>query len=632
MKQFLRIFLSSILVLILSFPSFAQDRFAPIEAKLKELAAKDSPGLKDQVDVSTNGMSIQDFIHMLSSNSNLNVSIDPALNAKIYDNFSNVNVIDVFMFLCKKHDLDITFIGNIISFAPFSTPKPPVQAYVAKQIKITYDKNTDFITLDLNNDSLPQVAKELTRITQKNVVYSPELSNRLLNGYILNMPFSKAMEQLSFGNDVRISPMPDDANVYTIEKKDKEVLTKNNQGKSATAPVAGLTVKQEPNYHVSVDAVNIPIADIVANVSKELGYNYFLFSDLKGNATLKLTNVSYDEFLGYIFNSSDYTFKKQLDIYMIGDRNLEGLRATKLVVLKYRTLEKIIDFIPADLKKNVDIKAFPDLNGLILSGSQPRINEIEAFLLQVDKVVPVVQVEVIIVDTRNTKTLATGIEAGLGTKPKTTGGTVYPGVDLTLNSSSINEIISGINGLGVLNLGNVTPNFYLTLKALETQGYINIKTSTQLSTLNGNEAKFGTTTTAYYLETTNNLVGQLNPTSQTTQTYKSVNADFTLAVNPMVSGDEQITMDVTIKQSNFTERISPSAPPGTVSRDFKSTVRVKNNEMVVLGGLDETSINNTGSGVPFLSRIPVIKWFFSSRTRAKGKNKLTVFIKPTVLY
>jgi type IV pilus assembly protein PilQ len=184
----------------------------------------------------------------------------------------------------------------------------------------------------------------------------------------------------------------------------------------------------------------------------------------------------------------------------------------------------------------------------------------------------------------------------------------------------------------VLNLGNVTPNFYLTLKALETQGYINIRTSTQLSTLNGSEAKFGTTTTAYYLETTNNLVGQLNPTSQTTQTYKSVNADFTLSVNPMVSGDEQITMDVSIKQSNFTERISPSAPPGSVSRDFKSTVRVKNNEMIVLGGLDESSINNTGSGVPFLSRIPVLKWFFSSRTRAKGKNKLTVFLKPTVLY
>ena len=607
-----------------------EDRFTIIETKLKELAAKDVPGLNDKVDLSVNGIQVQEFIRGIATTSNLNVSIDPALNAKIYNNFANVNVIDVFMFLAKKNDIDLSFIGTIISFAPFNAPKPLLPAYVSRQIKITYDKNTEFITLDLNNDSLPLVAKELTRITQKNVVYSPELSNKVLNGYILNMPFSKAMEQLSFSNDVKISSAEE--NVYLIEKKDKEVQAKTSQSKSSTAPVAGLTIKPEPNYHISVDAINIPIADIVANVSKEMGYDYFLFSDLKGNATLKLSNVTFDEFLGYILNASDYTYKKVIDMYMIGDRNLEGLRATKLVVLKYRTLEKIVDFIPADLKKGVDIKAFPDLNGLILSGSQPRINEIEAFIREVDKVVPVVQIEVILVDTRNTKTLATGIEAGLGTKPKTTGGTLYPGLDMTLGASTINEIISGINGLGVLNLGNVTPNFYITLKALETQGYINIKSSTQLSTLNGNEAKLGTTTTAYYLEVTNTLTGSLNPTSQVSQSYKSVNADFTLSINPMVSGDEQITLDVAVKQSNFTERISPSAPPGTISRDFKSTLRVKNNEMIVLGGLDETTINNSGSGVPFLSRIPVIKWFFSSRTRSKSKNKLTVFIKPTVLY
>src|ERR1700733_2572601 len=93
------------------------------------------------------------------------------------------------------------------------------------------------------------------------------------------------------------------------------------------------------------------------------------------------------------------------------------------------------------------------------------------------------------VDVQNSKTLATGIEAGLGTKPQTTGGTVFPGVDLTLSSSSLNEIISGVNGLGIVNLGNVTPNFYVTLKALETQGVLQLRSTPKLATLNGSPAK-----------------------------------------------------------------------------------------------------------------------------------------------
>ena len=61
-------------------------------------------------------------------------------------------------------------------------------------------------------------------------------------------------------------------------------------------------------------------------------------------------------------------------------------------------------------------------------------------------------------------------------------------------------------------------------------------------------------------------------------------------------------------------------------------MRVKNQEMILLGGLEQNSTNESGSGIPFLSRIPIIKWFFSSRSRSKSDNKLAVFIRPTVIY
>ena len=99
-----------------------------------------------------------------------------------------------------------------------------------------------------------------------------------------------------------------------------------------------------------------------------------------------------------------------------------------------------------------------------------------------------------------------------------------------------------------------------------------------------------------------------------------------------MSGNDQITLEIEVEQSDFTERISENAPPGKVTRSFTSMLRVKDGEIILLGGLEEKSTNNSGSGLPLLARIPVIKWLFGNRTNSKGGSQLNIFIKPTVLY
>ena len=78
--------------------------------------------------------------------------------------------------------------------------------------------------------------------------------------------------------------------------------------------------------------------------------------------------------------------------------------------------------------------------------------------------------------------------------------------------------------------------------------------------------------------------------------------------------------------------ISTTAPPGTINRDFQSLIRVKNGEMIMLGGLEENTNSSSGRGLPLISRIPVLKWIFGNRTKSKSENKLTIFIKPTIIY
>lgn len=617
----------------------SQDRFAILEQKLIEVG-KSSPGISEKVDLSMNGVTIQEYIRAIGVNNNLNVTVDPGIDVKIVNNFSKVTAQDVFLFLCRNYNLDITFVGPIMSFVKYNAPVVTVKA-VQKKVNVSYEKTADLLSFDLANDTLSNVAKEITKQSGRNIIFSPDLTGKVVSGFVQSSPINSALEKLAFANDMKVSVTPD--NFYILEKKApvQDQNAKNNSSGpnsnfSLTTPSAKNSSVTITNGLISVNAQNISISDLVNEVSKETHKEYFLFNELKGNTTLTIKDADYDDFLKLLFNGTDFTFKKEGEIYLLGDRNLEGLRQSKLITLKNRTIEKVMDYIPADLKKGVDIKTFSDLNGLIVSGSQPRINELEKFLREIDLVVPLVHIEVIIADVRKSNTISTGISAGLGTKPAAaTSGSLVPQIDLSLNAASINNIISGVNGMGIVNLGNVTPNFYLSLKALEEQGALKIRSTPQIATLNGHEAKLKVGSTVYYLEVQNNLINTNNNNNTNitqSQQYKSLDADLSITINPQVSGDEQITMGINVTQSSFTERISNTAPPGKLNRDFQSLVRVKNGDMIMLGGLEESSNSQSGKGLPLISRIPVLKWIFGNRTKSKSENKLTIFIKPTIIY
>jgi len=614
--------------------SFSQERYAVIKNRLEGMSGT-VPALNEKVNISVTDVSIQEFLRAVANSTKLNLSIDPSLKINVINNFSDVMVKDMLVFLCREYDLDISVTGNIISIYQFDAPKLPPPEYIPKALKIEYDKDNDLLSMELNKDSLVAVTKQITRISEKNIVLAPGLNDKLVNGFIQNMPFDNVMEKFAFANDLIISKTEDD--FYLVDKKEKpDKAGKKPDGQIRDkSPAAEKTGKSFDIYtadSLTVNAENAPIIDIIRDVSKELNTSYYVISEIKGNATVNLTGISYDELLDILFNGTEYTYKKLKNIYLIGEKKAQELKAFKVIQLQYRTVENISEVIPADLQEGLEIKEFPDLNSILVTGSLNSINDVEDFIREIDKIVPVIMIEVLIVDINKSSQIKTGMNAGLGQAPATTGGNVYPGVDMTLNSESINDIINSFQGFGALNLGQVTPNFYVSLKALEDNGVIRIRSTPKLSALNGNEATMSIGRTEYYMEEQNNVIGTQNPQNITTRTYKPIDANLAVTIKPFVSGDEQITLDIKVEQKDFTSRSSPDAPYGSVNRSFQSLIRVKNQEMVLLGGLEEKSSSNTGTGVPWISRVPVIKWFTSSRSKEDSKSKLNIFIKPTIIY
>jgi len=591
---------------------------------------KDVPSLNEKVKINVGKSTLQSFISGLGSAHNLNISVDPSLNLPVTINFSDETVANVLVYLVAEYDLELKITGTIMSFSKKIAP------VIEKEIKVEYDKIRSLLSYDLENDNLAKTIKKIIELSGNNIIIDPNLTGKNVSGFIKGLELNSALEKLAFANDIELANLEDGTLIF----KKKESPFKNNQSlKSNTqneppqlnTKDINLSVSKGLNGDdlISVSAINKSISDILKYMFNETNKNYIFFAEPNENTTLNIVEMPVDDFLSYVLNATDFTFKNNEDIYLFGLRSNEKLRNSKLLKLQYRSLQDVMAVIPGELKEGVSIQEFPELNSLVLSGSSLGILEIERMVRQIDLPVPVIMIELIIVDVNKTHNVSTGIEAGLSSSEVKTEGTFLPGLDVTLSSSTINQFL---NTIGLTKLGRVTPSFYVSLSAMETNGNINIQSTPRLATLNSHEATLSIGETSYYLEQQQNVIGTQNPQTVVTNTYKPINADFSITINPTVSGDEQVTLEVSVNQSAFTTRISPSAPPGQTNRDFQSIIRVKNEEMIVLGGLERTNNSQTGSGLPGLSRIPVLRWFFGNRQKTKEKSKLIIFIKPTIIY
>ena len=371
-----------------------------------------------------------------------------------------------------------------------------------------------------------------------------------------------------------------------------------------------------------------PISGYILDVCEQLKLDYFFITPVNAQTSIYLKNTDVKTLFDLLLTGTAYTYYEEGSVYMFGEAKHEGLFSTRIVPMRYRTVDKLPEVIPDNLKKGVQIAAFGDLNSIIASGDQRQVARVEQFLRSIDKTVPLITIEVMIVDASKDVLLEAGLGLGVGTKPIQTSGTLSPGLDMTLGAKAVNSLA---NKIGLVKLGKVTPNFYANLKAMEQSGTIELRSTPRLSTLNGHEAVLTSGEMQYYKETNNTYMGTQNPVQSTSYVWKSVEANMTLTITPYVSEDGHITMTIDLSQSEFTERTEKEAPPGTTTRSFKSMVRVHNEEMVLLGGIDRQSHEKSSKGLPFIARIPVLKWIFGTHKNNRQERRLNVFIKPAVI-
>ena len=111
------------------------------------------------------------------------------------------------------------------------------------------------------------------------------------------------------------------------------------------------------------------------------------------------------------------------------------------------------------------------------------------------------------------------------------------------------------------------------------------------------------------------------------------NTGVILDVTPHISEQGLVTMDISQEVSNVGELLKVADKDYYTfnKRKVTTSLTVKHNQAIVIGGLISSTKSDAATGVPWLVKVPLIRWLFGTETTSASKSELIVMITPRVI-
>jgi general secretion pathway protein D len=104
-----------------------------------------------------------------------------------------------------------------------------------------------------------------------------------------------------------------------------------------------------------------------------------------------------------------------------------------------------------------------------------------------------------------------------------------------------------------------------------------------------------------------------------------------LTITPRINNDGVVNMTITQSLSSIQEASGVDQNPIFDNQEITTSVVVRDNENIVLGGLIQSIDANLNSGVPGLNRIPVLGKLFSYQQDSNERKELFIVLRPEIV-
>ncbi|MGD0044864.1 MAG: type II and III secretion system protein, partial [Isosphaeraceae bacterium] len=183
-----------------------------------------------------------------------------------------------------------------------------------------------------------------------------------------------------------------------------------------------------------------------------------------------------------------------------------------------------------------------------------------------------------------------------------------------------NGFASATNGI---KYGFISNNITGFVRALETVGSTKILASPRILVLNKQRAEIQLgARLGFRSSVTQNIIG-------TTQQVQFLNTGTLLRLRPFVSNDDMVRMEIHPERSEGSVDPVTGLPTQTLA-ELTTNVMVPDGATLVIGGLIGDDDTYTQSGLPGLSRIPILGHLFGTKEKSDTRQELVVLLTPHI--
>jgi len=466
------------------------------------------------------------------------------------------------------------------------------------------------------------------------------------------------VDTFALGNNVRMVIEPKGQweqaayqtdNRFIIELKpvveDPDKLVKGAKagyaGEKLTLNFQKIDVREALNVIADFTELNIVISDTV-----------------KGNLTLRLKDVPWDQAFDIILQSKGLDMRKNGNVIQVAPRDeiaakekielssrqeiadLEEVR-TESYQLSYQTGDAVATILSNKdqriLSKRGSAVVDARTNTIFIQDTPSHLEEARKLIKQIDVPVRQVMIEARVVEASDQFSRNLGSRLGyvstdsfsVGNSTRLFGNigantpTVGPlaGTTMPANTPNVNLPSAGTAGTFSFLLFNsaVSKLLSVELTALETDSKGKIISSPRVVTSDKTEATIEAGTEIPYQ--------QASSSGATNVAFKK--ATLSLKVKPQITPDDNVIMDISVNKDSVGQLYA--GVPSIDTNAVKTQVLVENGGTVVIGGVYTQTLNNGNNKVPLLGDIPLLGYLFRSSSKLDNKNELLIFISPKIM-
>jgi type IV pilus assembly protein PilQ len=393
----------------------------------------------------------------------------------------------------------------------------------------------------------------------------------------------------------------------------------------AEVPPVQEPIQEEPWYEeplVTNYFYDTDLREALRDISAQTGVNIIPDDTVQGIVTLEVYDMPIEECLRRMLSPLGYTFRKREGYYIVGAPHPQNpsfplLTETTLYSPNYISAEDVARLLSDYYAPYVKINS--STNTVAITASPEMTESALEDLAKIDVAPRQVMIEAIVTEMSESAARTLGLDWSF---------TGTDGVESTFDlrnsppSRADTSLFFYFSKVGET-VGRYNVNFETTLRALEEDGEIDIRANPRLATINGRAASIFIGREEYYSIVT-------GPLSYPYTKLELIQVGITLEVTPYVSEDNEITVAIKPEVSDVAGQ-GASDLPVVSKRSVDTKLRVRDGETITVGGLTLRAENTRTTGVPFLSRIPILGYLFKQETVTLEEREIVVFITPRII-